>query len=536
MRGQLLTPGSSTSAFRGGVLLLVLSLLLAGSAGADEGVRSGGPAAPVSPLPSDDLETALNRFRDALVEIQKLHVEELSADELVDAALEGIRQRIDAHANVLTPAEYQALRTSEGRSVGLGIEYDPTTTYPIIRSLYVKSPADLAGLRPGDRLLAMDGKDLAALDPAGVKAALKGHEGDSRAVLYVTPEGEVSTTEVRFQRLPESALEVSRLFGGDLGYLRIRRFSSGLSRDIAPILAAWQEAQLKAVILDLRDCPGGFLDEAIETADLFLPRGAFIAATTGRLEEENEVFLAQGDPFLAGAAVAILVDSLTASSAELLAGALQGNDRATLLGEETYGKREIQRIKRLPDGAAVKVTSSLFRTPADGNLPVDEVALRRELSGFRLQPEYILAHPVFPGGWDEIERQGLLARFVQETSFPSQGLPYQSPWSGMRPSFNGSFPASALLDGPGFDLWMDRLAYLLETWGIQRTEVRWPDLDADDAQVVRRTWVIDWAAERWGPEVAHQLELHTDLWLLQATELLQRECSHLLTASSAARR
>ncbi len=531
MRDHLLTPGSSTSVLRGGVLLL-LSLLLAGTALADAGARSSGPAASESPLPSDDLEMALTRFRDALVEMQRLHVEEFSANELIDAALEGIRQRIDAHANVLTPTEYENLRTAQGRSVGLGIEYDPTATYPLIRSLYDESPADLAGLRPGDRLLAMDGQDLASLDPAGVKAAMKGHEGESRAVLYVTPEGDVRTTEVRYARLPESALEVSRLFGGDLGYLRIRRFSAGLSRDIAPILAAWQEEQLGAVILDLRDCPGGFLDEAIEAADLFLPQGAFIAATTGRLEDENETFLAHGEPYLTGAAVAILVDSLTASSAELFAGALQGNDRAVLLGEQTYGKREIQRIKRLSDGAAVKVTTSLFRTPADGNLPIDDIALRRELSGSRLQPDHLCVHPVFPRGWDEIEAQGLLARFIQEASFPSRGLPYQSPWSGLRPSLKGTAPASALLEGPGFDLWMNRLEYLLETWGVQRTEIRLLDLGVDDPRVVRRAWVIDWAAERWGSDVARQLELHTDLWLLQAAELLQKGGTRLFTASS----
>jgi carboxyl-terminal processing protease len=492
--------------------------------------------------PSEDrLEDALRMLRDAVVRIQEGFVEPVDPETLVDAALMGIQQHLDPHTRRLTARDVQSLRSSSGRSVGLGAEFNWEQPYPRIQRLYAGSPAQRAGLLPGDRVLAAGGVDLGELGFEEAQELMKGHLGDSLAVLALSPSGELRRTQVIFARLEETALESYRLSAGDVGYLRIRRFARGLTEELAGVLLRWERQMPSALLIDLRDCPGGFLDEGISAADLFLPVGEPIAITTSHLADESARYESIRAPHVEHVPMAILVDSLTASSGELFAGALQGAGRARLFGEPTYGKRSIQRIQSLPDGSALKVTSALFQTPADDVNGAQGEELREALHGLRLMPDHRLAAVRMPSGAEMLERLGLLQRFVDEMTCTPGKLPGSSPWRRLHPPARLNLASGdlegrmeeLLADAAGFEHWQERLAARLADWGLEAQAIAALQCPRQaDCPALRRLWALDWAEERWGAASARALALESDPWLLRALDLIGRTGHIPLTVSA----
>lgn len=543
-----------TGSWRQG-LLLAACLCLGGVAG----------ATPSHPPGDEGLERATRRFREALLRIQESFIEPVEVDRLVDAALAGMQHHLDRHTRPLSQRDLESLQSASGRSVGLGADLDWEGPYPLVRDLYEGSPAEVAGLRPADRLLTADGIDLASVGRDAAKALLKRHEGDSLAILALTPSGELLRATATFARLEEPAVEARRLGGGRLGYLLVRRFARGVSGEIGAVLSRWTLDPPEALVIDLRDCPGGFLDEGIQAADLFLPPGAPIAETSGRLENESVAYRALSSAHLSDVPVAVIVDSLTASSAELFAGALQGNGRAVLVGESTYGKRSIQRIQPMPGGGAMKITSARFATPADasgwaGRGPEAAASALGADRGPRLEPDRWLGRDVLPVPFDRLRGEGLLQRYLGEETLSLAGLSPQSAWrqthpaplldrdrsaaarlahparAQARPGGAGQrvAPPGSLLGAPSeLRTWAGGLAARLAVWG--RPELGSPgalgDLSSPAATALGRVWMLDWAEERWGKAFSAQLELETDPWVRAAWSAAAGSPAPYLTAA-----
>lgn len=312
--------------------------------------------------------------------IHETYVDEVPSDALVDAAIRGMLGELDPHSSWLTPQTYDEVRERTwGGAAGIGIEVTVGDEGPVVTHVEPGSPAARDGLAVGDTILEVDGQRFAddrdeAVTPDHVAAALVGPRG-STTTLQVRREGAddplVVTTLRDLTRTP--AVTAARV-DDHVGYLRLAQFADGAADELAAAMGRiTAEGPVSGWVLDLRENPGGLLDEAVAVADLFLEDG-MIVSTWGRAAQERREHHATAgavpDPLV------VLVDGRSASAAEIVAGAFQDRGRALLVGTPTYGKGSVQTVYEHRDGSALKLTVGRYYTPSgepvaprDGRVP-----------------------------------------------------------------------------------------------------------------------------------------------------------------------
>jgi carboxyl-terminal processing protease len=493
---------------------------------------------PGVPAQADSIEQAMRLLEEVFKGIQEAYVEPVSVNTLLEAAIKGVHERLDPHTRVLSAEEFQAVRSRQGAAVGIGITLGEDGGRARIRAIRPGSPAERAGLLPGDLLLAINGVSVSAAGLETTMELLRGTLGSVVRLSVASPEQTAREIDVQRETVTRDASTEQMLRGGRIGYLEIHRFARGVSDRVEATLTAWAAQGLDGVVIDLRDNPGGFIDEAARTADLLLPVGTGIVRTVGRLPEENGLIASRREPIAACPSVVLLVDSLTASSAEIFAGALKGQPGVTVLGEPTYGKRTVQRLVPLSNGGALKVTASFYCTPSDpgfagpsperpaasgstggdadpapGDDPAGSGSPRGR--GRRLQPDRCLPQLPDNDPTVRLEALGLLQRFTAETTQTAQDRAESSFWAGARPpgeTGDGLAWVRACERARGFDRWCGRLRSRLREWGWAE------DLPASPA--LRRAWFVDWVSERWGADAGRQATLELDPWIGAAVESL----------------
>jgi carboxyl-terminal processing protease len=311
-----------------------------------------------------DAYSGLNTLARAMTTIESSYVEELQTLELVHSAVRGMVDDLDPHSVWLPPEEYQRLQErADGRYLGIGIELGAMgDASPVIDRVLPRGPAALAGIQPGDVLLAVDGDSVAPLSPEDVLERLNGPLGASVQLTLRRGEEEITLTVVR-----DEVLEISvegELLEPGWGYLRLKHFSRRAAAETEIALVNLErDAALQGIVLDLRDNPGGLITEAVELVDLFVGEG-LIVQTRGREAGQIEAFQAT-----AAAAdrlslpLVVLVNGGSASASELVAGALQDIGRATVIGVRTYGKGSMQHVYEFEDGSALKLTVARYYLP-----------------------------------------------------------------------------------------------------------------------------------------------------------------------------
>ena len=337
--------------------------------------------------PSDkDLREFVSVFR----AIQSSHVEPVEAHRLLRDALAGMLSGLDPHSEFLEADELQQWDDDlSGSYGGVGVEVLFVDGYLRVVAALDGSPAARAGVRPGDIILAIDGVEVGKA--AGQAAnRLKGAAGTS-VRLTLDREHSSEPLEVALVReLIRTRSVSSRWLETGYAYLRISQFQQSTGSDLRAELGRLGAARsgLRGLVLDLRNNPGGTLDGAVEVADAFLETGV-IVSTRGRLPEANEVFSAHAGDLLHGLPLAVLVDRGTASASEIVAGALQDSGRAVLVGERSFGKGSVQKILPLPSGAAIKITTARYYTPAGNSIQAQGVVPDIELADLRLgEPDH----------------------------------------------------------------------------------------------------------------------------------------------------
>ena len=301
--------------------------------------------------------------------VRREYVESVTNDRLEQAAVAGMVASLDPHSAFLDAAAYDEMRVSTaGTYTGVGIEVAEEDGGRIVVVAPIEgSPADLAGVHSGDQLVEVDGRRIApgALEEAiarmrgiaGTHVEVKlVRDGEAAPLSFQLERSEVHVQTVRAERLP-----------GGYGYVRVSHFSDATPGDFNAAIVAMQRAPdaapLRGLVLDLRENPGGVLESAVSVADSFLESGLIVRADGRTPEAKFEMAATPGD-LLGGAPVVVLVDGGSASGAEIVAGALRDHDRATLMGERTYGKGSVQTVMPLRDGEALKLTTSRYFTPA----------------------------------------------------------------------------------------------------------------------------------------------------------------------------
>jgi len=345
----------------------VLALLLGALLGFALAV-SGGVQADRRPdragLPSADARL----LAEVIERVKAEYVDRVDDHELMQYAVRGMLSGLDAHSAFLDEDELADLRiATEGSYTGIGIEVSYESGAIVVVSPIEGSPADRAGLRTGDAIVAIDGREVAA---AGLGEAIGRMRGQAGSLVRVTVERDgvaeplefaIERAEVEVQSVRHALLEPGR------GYLRITHFSETTARDVDRAVADLQRESgrsLEGLVLDLRNNPGGVLEAGVEVADAFLDAGLIVSAS-GRARDARFRMEAHPGDIAREARIAVLINGGSASASEIVAGALRDHGRATLIGRTTFGKGSVQTVLPLSDGRqAIKLTTSRYYSPS----------------------------------------------------------------------------------------------------------------------------------------------------------------------------
>jgi carboxyl-terminal processing protease len=299
--------------------------------------------------------------------IERDYVDTLSDSALYARSVEGLLQELhDPHSVYLTPNRLARLsETTTGRYAGVGLQIDVRDGWITVVSPLPGGPAKDAGIETGDRVVEIDGKSTQGLTVEEAQRTLRGTVGSSVKLTVERPGVEARLPfTVRRREIRIHPVRHALLLGNGIGYVDLAMFSEESASDIRRSVDSLRTKGMRKLILDLREDPGGLLDQGVAIADLFLDPGQRIVSMRGRTPDANHEFRDREPQAWADMPIAVLVDSGTASASEIVAGALQDHDRAVLLGTGTYGKGSAQSVFPLSAGGALKLTTALWYTPS----------------------------------------------------------------------------------------------------------------------------------------------------------------------------
>lgn len=314
---------------------------------------------------TEDRYSDLQNFSKVLNLIQQYYVEEVDTKKLIYGAIKGMLRELDPHTNFMQPELFKDFKTeTSGEFGGLGIEISLQNGILTIISPIEDTPAYEAGIKPGDKVIAVNGSSTKGLSLVEASQLMRGKRG-SKVILKIVREGEEEPREITIVR---GSVKIKSVKYTDMedgyAYVKITAFNETTSSDLEKALENHmsKNKKVEGLLIDLRRNPGGLLDQAIKTSDLFLKDGV-IVSTIGRNKKEKEVSMATKKGKYTDFPLIVLVNEYSASASEIVSGALQDNKRALIVGEKTFGKGSVQSIVPLPDGSGLKMTVARYYTP-----------------------------------------------------------------------------------------------------------------------------------------------------------------------------
>ncbi len=305
-------------------------------------------------------------FSHALAAIEANYVDEVDPERLVNSAINGMLQTLDPHSSFMNPRSYSQMRErQEGRYYGLGITIQVLNGDITVMALFGGSPAYLRGLRRGDIIAEVEGESAKGWTSDQAVTRLRGPKG-SVVKIAIRRSGydELIPLEVTRDEINIPTILGSFMVDEAVAYVRLRDFSETTNHDLGLALEGLASQGMKKLLLDLRDNPGGPLDQAIQVANRFLPRGDMIVYTRGRIKNSDQDYYASEDSDFTELPLVVLVNRNSASASEIVAGAIQDHDRGLIVGETTFGKALVQSIYRVSQGAGLALTTARYYTPS----------------------------------------------------------------------------------------------------------------------------------------------------------------------------
>jgi len=352
---------------------LAAALLLGAAAthGQEPPAPAGEPPRGSAQLTLDDLRT----FTDVFNQVRRNYVEEIDDHSLLDSAIRGMLQELDPHSAYIPGSDFQEFEdSSRGRYSGIGVDVQGRDGLIRVRAVINASPADEAGLNPGDVITAIDGIQVKGRVLQEAIDDLAGEPGTEVSIEVSTPDGQERSLTLQREYLQIPVLSFQLLDKG-WGYYRISLFHTESGRDLEQSLAsviADEDTELRGLVIDLRNNPGGVLQGAVEIADGFLDDG-LILTTRGRNAAMQMKFEARPGQWVPDLPLMILVDRGSASASEVLAGALQDHRRAVIVGERTFGKGSVQSVLPLRNGGGIKLTTARYYTPSGRSIQAEGI-------------------------------------------------------------------------------------------------------------------------------------------------------------------
>lgn len=307
----------------------------------------------------------LETFANVLSILQENYVEEIETREVIEGAINGLLISLDPHSTYLKPENYQDFRNeTNGSFTGIGIKITLRDGIITVISPIADTPADKAGIKARDQIVKIDGMSTKGKTPYDAVKILRGPIG-SEVTISVYREGWEYPKDFVLKRSEIPLVSVKSLtLKPGFGYIRISNFQRNTTKELKQHIDDLQKTgKLNGLILDLRNNPGGLLEQAVNISDLFLEEG-LIVYTRGRKKEQDLTFEAEPGQVLGGNPLVILVNEGTASASEIVAGAIQDHHRGVIVGTKTFGKGSVQSVIPLSDGAGLKMTTAHYYTPS----------------------------------------------------------------------------------------------------------------------------------------------------------------------------
>lgn len=326
----------------------------------------------VLPVPALAEDTSAEHYRqltlfgDVLERVRSEYVTEVSDQELIEAAINGMLTSLDPHSSFLNEQNYRDMQVqTRGQFGGLGIEVTLQNGFIKVVSPIDGTPAAAAGIQPNDFITHIDGEQVLGLSLSEAVEKMRGKVG-SDITLTLRREGEAKPIDVTLKRDIIRIPSVKWESKDDIGIIRISSFSEQTADGVEKALASFKKQlgdKLAGVVIDLRNDPGGLLDQAIAVADIFLDKGE-IVSTRGRRDEDTQRYNAEPGDALNGKPIVVLINGGSASASEILAGALKDHRRALIVGTRSFGKGSVQTIMPLSGNVAIRLTTARYYTPS----------------------------------------------------------------------------------------------------------------------------------------------------------------------------
>ena len=307
----------------------------------------------------------LNLFGDVFQRVQEQYVEEITDKELIESAISGMLQSLDPHSSYLSPESYKDMQVkTKGTFGGLGIEITMEGGFVKVVSPIDDTPAANAGMQPGDLIIGINGESIKGLSINEAVSRLRGPVKSKITITVVR--GQKDPFDVEIIRDVIKIRSVKHEIINNIGYVRLTTFSNttttGMEKSINEIKKELGD-KFQGLILDLRNNPGGLLDQSISVTDTFLNQGAIVSTQGRKADDTSRVFAKKGD-IINGKPLIVLINSGSASASEIVAGALKDHARAIIVGTRSFGKGSVQSIIPLPGNGAMRLTTARYYTPS----------------------------------------------------------------------------------------------------------------------------------------------------------------------------
>ena len=330
------------------------------------GQELGGGSGPLTILKLRS-PSASDKIGQVLDLIDRQYVDSVEKNALVDEVLQDMLQRLDPHSYYISAAELRATQEPlEGSFDGIGVEFAIQRDTVVVVNPVDGGPSAEVGIMAGDRILKADSVELAGVGITndGVMKNLRGPKG-SKVVVLLQRRGKKAPFEVTIERgkIPINSIAVALLQPDGVGYIKLSRFAKNTHQEFLAAAEGLRAAGMTRMVLDLRGNGGGFLNAAVELADEFLPEGRMMVYTEGRSSPRRD-FVATAQGSFEQMPLAVLIDEGSASASEIIAGAIQDNDRGAIIGRRSFGKGLVQEHVDLPDESAVRITTARYYTPS----------------------------------------------------------------------------------------------------------------------------------------------------------------------------
>jgi len=307
-----------------------------------------------------------NKLNDILNYVLEEYVDSVNRDELIDGSLGAVLKELDPHSAYIPPRNLSAINEPlEGNFEGIGIEFSIIKDTVVVLNAIEGGPSKELGIEAGDRIIKIDGHPVAGvgIENKDVVNVLRGGQG-TRVEISIRRRGTTSLLNYEITRgsIPIQSVEIAYMITENIGFIKINRFSAKTYEEYLEAFNALPSKKLKSIILDLRGNPGGYLSASTSLADEFLPDQHLMVYTQGKSQPRNPYYSTEKGGFEEGGLV-VLIDKNSASASEIVAGALQDNDRGTIIGRRSFGKGLVQRQYPFPDGSAIRLTIARYYTP-----------------------------------------------------------------------------------------------------------------------------------------------------------------------------